>query len=333
MRTISLIDVASYMPRQVVDNEFFLNGADEHVHTMFRGVKRRHHVSADESAVFMIDQASRRLAEKLNLNLARDVDVLITNVTCPDMPFTGCGATVAHTLGCRPKWVLDMHNGGCVSFIQMISFAQSLMTSHNLKSALLCNVQNSAGRIFSSLENRVRKQARIPGDGCGVGYFVANSESPVLSVAQRNFGEYADDMAIVRDDGSRWWEPSTHAGYIDFSETKIADIMARANRIVPEVIFEACRNAELPVSEIDTLITNQPNRIFLRNWREALQTPRDRHVQTFDRHGNLFGAALPICIEEALNIGQLKNGSHLVLGGFSHAGDYAASAVIQWRPA
>jgi 3-oxoacyl-[acyl-carrier-protein] synthase-3 len=333
MRTISLIDVASYMPRQVVDNEFFLNGDDEHVHAMFRGVKRRHHVSADESAVFMIDQASRRLAEKLNLNLARDVDVLITNVTCPDMPFTGCGATVAHTLGCRPKWVLDMHNGGCVSFIQMISFAQSLMTSHNLKSALLCNVQNSAGRIFSSLENRVRKQARIPGDGCGVGYFVANSESPVLSVVQRNFGEYADDMAIVRDDGSRWWEPSTHAAYVDFSETKIADIMARANRIVPEVIFEACGNAGLPVNEIDTLVTNQPNRIFLRNWREALQTPRDRHVQTFERHGNLFGAALPICIEEALNIGQLKNGSHLVLGGFSHAGDYAASAVIQWRPA
>ncbi len=333
MKTISLIDVASYMPRQVVDNDFFSSGDDESVHAMFRGVKHRHHVSADESAVYMIDQASRRLAEKLNLNLATDVDILITNVTCPDMPFTGCGATVAHTLGCRPKWILDIHNGGCVSFIQMISHAQSLMTCHNLKTALLCNVQNAAGRIFSSPENRVRKQARIPGDGCGVGYFVANDESPVKSVVHRNFGEYADDMAIIRDDGARWWEPSMHAGYIDFSETKIADIMARANRIVPEVIFEACRQAELPVCEIDTLITNQPNRIFLRNWREALQTPKENHVQTFERHGNLFGAALPICIEEAMSTGQLKNRSNLVLGGFSHAGDLAASAVIRWRPA
>jgi 3-oxoacyl-[acyl-carrier-protein] synthase-3 len=273
------------------------------------------------------------LADKLDLNLARDVDVLITNVTCPDMPFTGCGATVAHALGCRPQWILDMHNGGCISFIQMISHAQAIMTCHNLKTALLCNVQNAAGRIFGCPENRVRKQARIPGDGCGVGYLVANGESPVTSVVQRNFGEYADDMVIVRDDGSRWWEPSTYAGYVDFSETKIADIMARANRIVPEVIFEACRQAELPPGEIDTLITNQPNRIFLRNWREALQISREKHVQTFERHGNLFGAALPICIEEALNTGQLKNRSNLVLGGFSHAGDFAASAVIQWRPA
>jgi 3-oxoacyl-[acyl-carrier-protein] synthase-3 len=154
-----------------------------------------------------------------------------------------------------------------------------------------------------------------------------------MSVVHRNYGEYADDMLIVRDDGSRWWEPSTRAGYVDFSETKIADIMARANRIVPDVILAACRQAELLPSQIDTLITNQPNRIFLRNWREALQIPKEKHVQTFERHGNLFGAALPICIEEALTTGQLRNRSHLVLGGFSHAGDFAASAVIDWRPA
>lgn len=332
MIAVSLVDVASYMPRQIVDNEFFSHGDDEIVHAMFRGVKQRHHVSADESASYMIGQAARRLADKLNLNLARDVDVLITNVTCPDMPFTGCGAKAAHSLGCRPAWILDLHNGGCVSFIQMISYAQSLMTCHNLKTALLCNVQNAAGRIFGSPENRLRKQARIPGDGCGVGYLVANNESPITSIVQRNYGEYADDMTIVRDDGSQWWEPSMHGGYIDFSEAKIADIMARANRIVPEVVYEACRRAELPTSQIDTLITNQPNRIFLRNWREALQTPKEKQVQTFERHGNLFGAALPICIEEALNTGKLKNGSHLVLGGFSHAGDFAASAVIKWRP-
>jgi 3-oxoacyl-[acyl-carrier-protein] synthase-3 len=333
VKTVSLIDVASYLPRQVVDNDFFSTGDGEEVHAMFRGVKYRHHVSADESAAFMIERASRRLAGKLNLDLARDVDVLITNVTCPDMPFTGCGAAVAHALGCRPQWILDLHNGGCVSFVQMMSHAQSLMASHDLKTALLCNVQNAGGRIFSSPENRVRKQARIPGDGCGVGYLVANSESPILSVVQRNYGEYADDMTIVRDDGSRWWEPSSHAGYVDFSETKIADIMARANRIVPDVIFAACRNAELPVSDIDTLITNQPNRIFLRNWREALQLPKEKHVQTFERHGNLFGAALPICLEEALNTGQLTPRSNLVLGGFSHAGDFAAAAVVRWRAA
>ena len=334
MRPVSLVGVASYMPEKIVGNDFFQDGDDDaDVPLMFRGIKQRHHVARDESASSMIAKASRRLAENLNLDLSRDVDLLLTNVTCPDMPFLGCGAVVAHDLGVRPKAVYDLHNGGCISFLIMLELARSLMTTHGYQSALLCNVQNAAGRLFAQGENRLRKQARIPGDGCGVGYLTASAECPVKSVIVRNYGEYASDMNVVRDDQSCWWEPSLSSAYVDFNETKIADIMARANRMVPDVLREACRMAELPPAEVGTLITNQPNRIFLRNWREAMQLPPTRHVNTFERHGNLFGAALPICMEEALRTGQLTPDSHVLMGGFSHAGDYAAAAVVHWRPA
>lgn len=333
MKTVSLVGAASYLPRRVVDNSFFQNGDEEQTHVMFRGVKLRHHVEPDETAQMMIVQAARKLAERLNINLTKEVDILMTNVTSPDQPFTGCGAEVGKALGCRPDWIVDLHNGGCVSFIQMLAQAQALMTCHGAKTALLCNVQNAAGRHFAHAETRKLKQARIPGDGCGVAYLVASSESPVKAIVQRNYCEYAGDMAVVRADGTAWWEPSTACAYVDFNEAKLAQVMSRANRIVPEVIREACRRADLPTSAIDTLITNQPNRIFLRNWREALQVPRDRHVSTFERHGNLFGAALPLCLEEAIDSGQLKKDSHLVLGGFAHAGDFAAAAVIHWKAA
>jgi len=331
MKTVSLVGAAGYLPQRIVDNSFFQN-SDEEAHVMFRGVKQRHHVARDELAQEMIVRAARKLAERLNINLAKDMDILMTNVTSPDQPFTGCGADVGKALGCRPDWIIDLHNGGCVSFIHMIAQAQALMTCHGAKTALICNVQNAAGRLFAQEETRKLKQACIPGDGCGVAYLVASDESPVKAVVQRNYCEYAGDMAVVRADGSAWWEPSTACTYVDFNEAKLAQIMGRANRIVPEVIREACRRAELPTSEIGTLITNQPNRVFLRNWREALQVSRERHVSTFERHGNLFGAALPLCLEEAIDSGQLKKNSHLVLGGFAHAGDFAAAAVIHWRP-
>jgi 3-oxoacyl-[acyl-carrier-protein] synthase-3 len=332
MKTVSLVGAASYLPPRVVDNTFFQQSEQGPAHAMFRGVKQRHHVARDESAGAMIVQAARKLAERLNINLQKDVDILMTNVTTPDQPFTGCGADVGKALGCRPDWIVDLHNGGCVSFIYMIAQAQALMSCHGAKTALLCNVQNSGGRLFSQEETRKLKQALIPGDGCGVGYLVASSESPVKAIVQRHYCEYAGDMAVVRPDGSAWWEPSTACTSVDFSEAKLAQIMGRANRIVPEAIREACGRADLPTHEIGTLITNQPNRIFLRNWREALQVPADRHISTFERHGNLFGAALPVCLAEAIENGQLKPGSHLALGGFAHAGDFAAGAVIHWRP-
>jgi 3-oxoacyl-[acyl-carrier-protein] synthase-3 len=333
MKTVSLVGAASYLPRRVVDNAFFQESNDERAHVLFRGVKQRHHVSRDETAQVMIVHAARKLADRLNLNLQKDIDILITHATGTDQPFTGCGADVGKALGCRPDWILDLHNGGCVSFVAMIAQAQALMTCHGAKTALLCNVQNSAGRLFAHEKTRKLKQARIPGDGCGVGYLVASNESPVKAVVHRNYCEYAGDMAIVREDGTEWWEPSPAYGYVDFSESKLIHIMSRANRIVPEVIREACRRAQLPTGEIGTLITNQPNNLFLRNWREALQVPPQRQVSTFERHGNLFGAALPICLEEAIDSGQLQANSHLVLGGFAHAGDFAAAAVIHWKPA
>jgi 3-oxoacyl-[acyl-carrier-protein] synthase-3 len=333
MKTVSLVGAASYLPRRVVDNSFFQQSDDEPTHPMFRGVRQRHHVEPDETAEMMIVEAARKLADRLNVDLTREVDILLTNVTTPDQPFMGCGAAVGKALGCRPDWILDLHNGGCVSFIHMIAQAQALMTCHGAKTALLCNVQNAAGRLFAQEETRKLKQALIPGDGCGVAYLTASNCSPVEAVVQRNHCEYAGDMAVVRSDQSRWWEPSMAHPYVDFTEAKMAQIIGRGNRIVPEAIREACRRADLPTDEIGTLITNQPNRIFLRNWREALQVPPERHVSTFERHGNLFGAALPVCLEEAIESGQLKNGSRLVLGGFAHAGDFAAAAVVHWNRA
>src|SRR5262249_1525929 len=130
VKTVSLVGAASYMPRRIVDNAFFQQSDQEQAHAMFGGVKQRHHVARDETAQGMIVRAARKLAERLNLSLPNDVDILMTNVTTPDQPFTGCGADVGKALGCRPQWIVDLHNGGCVSFIQMVAHAQALMTCY-----------------------------------------------------------------------------------------------------------------------------------------------------------------------------------------------------------
>src|SRR6185369_17238044 len=117
-------------------------------------------------------------------------------------------------------------------------------------------------------------------------------------------------------DGRKYWQPGTCPIHIEFTEKRIVSIIRRGNRIVPEVIEEACRQAEVKPQEIDLLVTNQPNPIFLRNWREALELPKEKHADTFDSYGNLFGAGIPITLDEAVQAGRLKPNSLLALGGF-----------------
>lgn len=97
------------------------------------------------------------------------------------------------------------------------------------------------------------------------------------------------------------------------------------------MITDLCRRLGVATGDIDVLVTNQPNRTFLRNWREALQLPAERHLNTFDQYGNLFGAAIPITLDRAIRSGQVKDGDLVVVGGFAHAGDFAGAAAVRWH--
>jgi len=329
MTSIGLVGVASYLPEHVVGNEFFSPGAVSG-RGMFTAPGERRHVQAEESAAAMIQRAGEKLVRQLRLDPLADVDLLFTNVAVPDEAFTGCGAEVAQRLGCRPRWVIDLHNTGCVAFVYMLELARIIMGSTDARGALLCNVQNAGGRVFAQPELRGEKHAPVPGDGAGVGYVARDRGARLLALAQLCQPEFARDMQARAADGRRYWQPGASALDLRFDEPRVAAIISRGNRIVPEMVVRACQQAGVPPRQLDLLVTNQPNPIFLRNWREALELPPERHHDTYARYGNLFGAAIPINLEDALARGKLPPGARVALAGFSHAGDYAAAAVLRW---
>ena len=123
----------------------------------------------------------------------------------------------------------------------------------------------------------------------------------------------------------RRWE-----GYIGFTESKITKVLARGNRQVPEVSYTVCERIGLRTKDIDLLVTNQPNRAFLRNWCEALELPSTRHVHTFDECGNLFAAGIPVNLDRAIQNGHVSPGDTVLMAAFAHAGDFAAAAAVRW---
>jgi 3-oxoacyl-[acyl-carrier-protein] synthase-3 len=334
MTVVSLLDVASYLPASRVPAEFFTQypGAEDKLrnHTMFKPPAFRHHVAADETAVDMIERATRPLIERHGADAIRNVDVLLVHTQLPDAPFVGCGTEVARRLGCRPEWLIDVHNGGCASFVHMIKLAENIIATTDAKTALICNVQNAAGQIFVQSDVRRLAQAAVPGDGCGVGYLVESDESPILAVESEHLAEYAGDMTVVGA-GRKYWEAGDGQLRIGFTDAKIAKVLARGNRLVPDMVSRVCRRIGAETTDIDMLFTNQPNRTFLRNWREALQLSPAQHPDTFEECGNMFGAAIPANLDRAVQDGTVKDGMLVMLAGFAHAGDFAGAAAVRWR--
>ncbi|WP_187146275.1 3-oxoacyl-ACP synthase III family protein [Candidatus Amoebophilus asiaticus] len=330
-----MIKTASYLPERVITNDFFCSAsieeAERELNPMFRRVKQRRHVSDTETPTYMIVEAINKLLDELNLTPQHDIDMILTNVSVPEEIFMGCGAIVAKKIGARPKFVFDFHHSGCISFVTMLDLAKTYIQNNQAKSAIICNVQNSAGCIFGQLSTRNKPHARVPGDGCGIAYILASEESPILSTVQYCYPENAESMYGTSEDGRKHWQPGNGELYLDFNEAKIVHTIAAGNKIVPMAISAACKQAGITHDDIDFLVTTQPSALFLRNWREAVQLSPEKHIQTFAELGNLFGAAIPINFTYAIEYNLFQPNNNIVLAGFSHAGDFAAASVIKWQ--
>ena len=176
-----------------------------------------------------------------------------------------------------------------------------------------------------------RPNAAVAGDGCGVVYLAEGDSAPLLGTAVTHNPEFARDLSI--SGGSRkYWEPGPEEVMVSFDKQKLGEIIERGNRLVPEVVTDLCKQIGVPTADIDILITNQPNKMFLRNWREALDVPADRHLDTYDALGNLYTAGASITAARAIAAGRVAPGDLVVLAGFAHAGDLAGAAAFRWQP-
>ena len=331
--TVSLIDVSTYLPGEPVPADYYAQFAESDElrdNLMFRAPRYRHHVAAGETAIDMVERAAAGLVDRHGRDALADVDVLITHTQMPDTPFYGGGGGMAHRLGIKPSWVIDLHNGGCAAFVLGLKMAATLLESGQGRSALIAVAQNAAGQIFTQSTVRRKAQAAVPGDGAAVGLVTVSDESPILDVECRTYGEYAGDMTISMDPPRKWWQPGPGEGYIGFTESKITKVLARGNRQVPEVAYAVCDRIGLKPKDIDMLVTNQPNRAFLRNWREALELPEEKHHDTFDVCGNLFAAGIPVNLDRAITDGLVGKGDVVMMAAFAHAGDFAGAAAVQW---
>ncbi|HZA10105.1 ketoacyl-ACP synthase III family protein [Mycobacterium sp.] len=331
--TVSLVDVATYLPENRVPASYYAEYAesdDLRDNPMFRPPDFRHHASMGESNVDMIERATKGLVKRHGVDVLAGVDVLLTHSQLPDLPIVGAGGELAHRLGMVPEYIIDVHNGGCAAFILMMKLASQLLASGAGQTALIACAQNSAGKVFEQAQVRKLAQSSVPGDGAAVGLLSLGDDSPILDIECQYYGENAGDMGLAADPPREWWQAGEGEGYVSFNENKIMKVMSRGNRQVPRVARRVCDRIGVKSKDLDLLVTNQPNRVFLRNWAEALEVPFERHRDTFQECGNLFAVGMPVNFEAAIDEGQVKPSDIVMMAGFAHAGDFAAAAAIRW---
>src|SRR3989442_1685752 len=164
---LSIAAFGSYLPAEGVEAPPVDPAVDPiAANPLLRLPATRHRVAPGESAAEMIEKAARPMFERLGLDPAASVDLLLTNVLLPDNFITGSGAEAARRLGCDPALVLDVHNSGCASFPFLLKIAQSMITSGEARRVVIANLPNTPGQGYAQPPLSPTKRARTPGGRC-----------------------------------------------------------------------------------------------------------------------------------------------------------------------
>jgi 3-oxoacyl-[acyl-carrier-protein] synthase III len=334
---VSLVDVSSYLPGNRIGIEYFtrfqfVNGPIAQL--TFDPPNYRHHIAPDETPADMVEKAVAPLIERHGVEAISDIDVLLTHTEVARSPIHGDGGEIARRLGLAPAWTYDIRSGGCAAFVQMMSIARMVLQTTSATTALIVAVQNGAGSVYAQSDVRKLPLASVPGDGCGVGLLRKTGDAPILDIECRTYPEFVEETEIAATRSDRkFWEPGDAQPLIKIAESRITRSNSKAGQLVPEVGLTVCERLEVKSTDVDHLVTNQPNRTLLQSWRDALGIPAERHTDSFDQCGDLFAAGIPVTLDIENRAGRIPNGSLVLIAASAHTGTFAAAAAVRWHAA
>ena len=97
----------------------------------------------------------------------------------------------------------------------------------------------------------------------------------------------------------------------------------------PEVIMEALQATAYSPADIDMFIPHQANLRIAEAVRRTLGLSEDQVHNNIMKYGNTTAASIPIALNEACELGKVKEGDLVCLAAFG-SGFTWASALIRW---
>jgi len=330
MRRTRILSTGRYVPPKVVTNDDLskiLPTSDEWIRER-TGIEKRHFVDNEIGASDLGTEAAKIALQRASLKPS-DIDFIIFATLSPDLFFPGSGCLLQQKLGIPGIGALDIRNQ-CTGFIYGLSVADAFIRSGVYRRILLVGAEvHSTGVEFAE---RGRHIAVLFGDGAGAVVLEPCEDGRgILSTHLHADGRYARDL-WTENPGSRRIPrlyPEMLTDGSAFPQMNGREVFKHAVTKFPEVIMEALNKNELKLEDVDLLIPHQANLRISEAVATRLGLPPEKVFNNIQRYGNTTAASIPIALDEALEMGKLKDGDLLVLAAFG-SGFTWASAAIKW---
>lgn len=324
----AILGTGSYLPRKVLSSAELGKrlGVGERWVLDKTGIKERRIAAPDEVTSDLAANACRQALTAAKMT-ADEVDLIVLATSTKDQPMPATASVVQAKLGAMRAAAFDI-DAVCTGFVYGLIAAHAMLLADPARRVALV----VGAEIYSRfLDYDDRRTSVLLGDGAGAVVLAkAPSGTGFLATTLGSDGTLADLVQIPAGGSSK--PPTTETlesggHYFTMRGREVRDL---ASRVVPEVISDLLKIANLDLSDIGLLVPHQANGVMLAEWAKTLQLGPDKLHLTVGSYGNTGSASVPITLDDAVRRDRLHAGDVILLVAFG-GGMTWGGVALEWK--
>jgi 3-oxoacyl-[acyl-carrier-protein] synthase III len=313
-----ILGVGAYVPPRVVTNHelaALMETTNEWIIER-TGIEERRWVADGEGGAEMAAKASAQALERAGL-AAHEIDMIIYATLSPDYNFPGTGVFVQRALGLKDIPCIDIRQQ-CTGFVYGLSIADSFVRGGQYKNILVIGAEVHSTGI--DITTRGRDVAVLFGDGAGAAVVgrAVDDRQMILSTHLHADGSEAEilwtEYPASRAHPRLTVEAMTEGRH--FPKMVGKKVFKHAVTRMPQVITEGLMANGLQLKDIDMMIPHQANLRINQMVAQMLGLAPEKVHNNIHKYGNTTAASIPICMNEAVELGKIVAGNLVCLVAF-----------------
>jgi len=305
------------------DLEKIVDTSDEWITTR-TGIKQRRKAAPGEYTSQFATRASQEAIERAGI-AAADIDLILCATVTPDqiLPSTAC--LIQAQLGAHKAAAMDIV-AACSGFLYGLSIAEPMIRAGRIKYALVIGAE----LLTRYVDYTDRSTCVLFGDGAGAAIVgPVEGDRGILAARIRSDGRYEEQLYAPGGGTKGGFSAETIARGDHFFKMKGNEVFKVAVRSMSDISKQVLCEAGLKTEDVNLFIPHQANQRITEAVANMLKVDPALVYSNIASTGNTSSASIPICLDECVEAGRVKNGDIVLMasfgGGFTWGG-----VVMRW---
>jgi 3-oxoacyl-[acyl-carrier-protein] synthase-3 len=292
------------------------------------GIRQRHYVSENETALDLAVRASEKVLESFDRDL---IDFVVLCTQSPDYYLPTSACIIQDKLALRTNIGAFDFNLGCSGFIYGLAITKGLIETGIAKNVLLIMAETYTKHIHP----KDKGNRSIFGDGAAATIISYCGNEQIMNFDLGTDGKGMDKLIVPNGGLRKKYNPSDQDVYDEGGNVRNnnylymdgPEIFNFTIEKIPGMVINTLEKNNLTIDTINYVIFHQANKYMLDYLRKKLHIPLEKFYQNMENTGNTVSATIPVALKDSIDKGLVRKGDKVLIAGFGVGYSWGATVI------